>query len=52
MGLVVLICSVLQRLNVPMVDTFIADLQSSVEEAMANPSGKGTMVSIYGPLPP
>jgi sphinganine-1-phosphate aldolase len=38
----------LQRLTVPMVDQFIADLKDSVEEARVRPSGKGTMVSVYG----
>jgi sphinganine-1-phosphate aldolase len=33
---------------VPIVDTFIADLKDSVKEAKMTPSGKGTMVSVYG----
>jgi hypothetical protein len=37
-----------KRLTVSLVDTFIADLRDSVEEAKLRPSGKGTMVSIYG----
>jgi sphinganine-1-phosphate aldolase len=37
-------------MTVPLVDTFIADLQAAVEEARTNPSGEGTMVSIYGSL--
>ncbi|KAK0240742.1 pyridoxal phosphate-dependent transferase [Armillaria nabsnona] len=36
------------RLTVTMADTFIADLQDSIEEAKLNPSGKGTMVALYG----
>jgi sphinganine-1-phosphate aldolase len=36
-------------MTVPLVDTFISDLQAAVEEARINPSCKGTMVSIYGP---
>lgn len=35
-----------------MADTFIADLQDSIEEAKLNPSGKGTMVALYGTLLP
>lgn len=31
-----------------MLDTFIADLKDSVEEAKTTPSGKGTMVAVYG----
>jgi hypothetical protein len=40
--------STFQRLTVPIVDTFIADLKDSIAEAKASPSGKGTMVAIYG----
>jgi len=36
------------RLTVSVVDTFIADLKDSVREAKESPSGKGTMVAIYG----
>ncbi|KAH7925624.1 PLP-dependent transferase [Leucogyrophana mollusca] len=35
-------------LTVPVVDTFIADLKASVEEAKTKPSGQGTMVRLYG----
>ncbi|EKM54708.1 uncharacterized protein PHACADRAFT_258725 [Phanerochaete carnosa HHB-10118-sp] len=38
----------LTRLTVPMVDTFIADLHDAVHEARDTPSGKGTMVQLYG----
>jgi sphinganine-1-phosphate aldolase len=38
----------MQRLTVPVVDRFIADLKDSVHEARANPTGKGTMVAVYG----
>ena len=37
-----------QRLTVPAVDTFIADLHDALEESMKNPTGKGTMVQLYG----
>jgi sphinganine-1-phosphate aldolase len=37
-----------QRLTVPLVDTFIEDLKDSVKEARLSPSGKGTMVQVYG----
>lgn len=36
------------RLTLPLVDTFIADLRDSVQEAKSAPSGKGTMVMLYG----
>ncbi|KAL7281568.1 hypothetical protein ACG7TL_004885 [Trametes sanguinea] len=36
------------RLTVPVVDQFIADLKDSVREAQITPSGKGTMVTLYG----
>ncbi|KAK0448712.1 pyridoxal phosphate-dependent transferase [Armillaria borealis] len=36
------------RLTVTMADTFIADLKDSIKEAKLNPSGKGTMVALYG----
>jgi len=36
------------RLTVTMLDTFIADLKDSIKEARLSPSGKGTMVSLYG----
>jgi len=37
-----------QRLTIPVVDSFIADLKDSVKEALIQPSGKGTMVAVYG----
>ncbi|KAI0689368.1 PLP-dependent transferase [Cerioporus squamosus] len=36
------------RLTVPVVDNFIADLKDAVREAQLAPSGKGTMVMVYG----
>ncbi|KAF9526574.1 pyridoxal phosphate-dependent transferase [Crepidotus variabilis] len=36
------------KLTVPLVDQFIADLKDSVREAKLTPSGKGTMVAVYG----
>ncbi|KAJ8596595.1 PLP-dependent transferase [Rhizopogon salebrosus TDB-379] len=36
------------RLTLPLVDTFITDLKNSVREAKLTPSGKGTMVTLYG----
>lgn len=36
------------RLTVTHAEQFIADLKDSVALAKANPSGKGTMVMIYG----
>jgi sphinganine-1-phosphate aldolase len=33
---------------VPVVDKFIADLKDAVKEARIRPSGKGTMVALYG----
>ncbi|KAH0589554.1 hypothetical protein H2248_005289 [Termitomyces sp. 'cryptogamus'] len=36
------------RLTVSMVDTFIADLKDAVNQAKTTPSGKGTMVALYG----
>ncbi|KAF8913675.1 pyridoxal phosphate-dependent transferase [Mucidula mucida] len=36
------------RLTVPVADTFIADLKDAVNEAKLSPSGKGTMVALYG----
>lgn len=39
-----------QRLTVPLVDNFIADLKDAVAEAKAAPIGTGTMVSVYGAL--
>lgn len=36
------------RLTVPVVDAFIADLKDSVQEAKLAPSGKGSMVAVYG----
>ncbi|KAF7428001.1 hypothetical protein PC9H_007219 [Pleurotus ostreatus] len=36
------------RLTVSMVDNFIADLKDSVKEAKISPSGKGSMVALYG----
>ncbi|KZT29117.1 PLP-dependent transferase [Neolentinus lepideus HHB14362 ss-1] len=35
-------------LTVPIVDTFIADLKDSVKEAKMQPSGQGSMVTVYG----
>lgn len=34
-----------------MVDTFIADLRDAVNQAKTTPSGKGTMVALYGAYP-
>ncbi|KAF8971235.1 hypothetical protein BDZ97DRAFT_1348546 [Flammula alnicola] len=39
-----------QRLTLPLVDQFIADLKDSVREAKVAPSGKGSMVAVYGAL--
>ncbi|KNZ80220.1 Sphingosine-1-phosphate lyase [Termitomyces sp. J132] len=39
------------RLTVSMVDTFIADLKDAVNQAKTTPSGKGTMVALYGAHP-
>ncbi|KII92641.1 hypothetical protein PLICRDRAFT_37419 [Plicaturopsis crispa FD-325 SS-3] len=36
------------RLTVPLVDTFIADLKDAVKEAKTKPTGKGSMVAVYG----
>ncbi|KAJ7282901.1 pyridoxal phosphate-dependent transferase [Mycena rebaudengoi] len=36
------------RLTINSFDQFIADLKDAVKEARLNPSGKGTMVSLYG----
>ncbi|KAH9944721.1 PLP-dependent transferase [Amylocystis lapponica] len=36
------------RLTVPVVDTLIVDLKDAVRDAKAAPSGKGTMVTLYG----
>ncbi|OCH93737.1 PLP-dependent transferase [Obba rivulosa] len=36
------------RLTVPKVDEFVADLKDAVREARLAPSGKGTMVTLYG----
>ncbi|KAF9073647.1 PLP-dependent transferase [Rhodocollybia butyracea] len=36
------------RLTVTVVDTFIADLKDAIKEAKVSPSGKGTMVALYG----
>ncbi|KAJ3749466.1 pyridoxal phosphate-dependent transferase [Lentinula detonsa] len=36
------------RLTVSMTDTFIADLKDAIKEAKLTPSGKGTMVALYG----
>jgi len=36
------------RLTVPVVDRLIADLKDSIHEARSNPSGKGTMMALYG----
>ena len=40
----------MQRLTVPVVDNFIADLKDAISEAKLAPSGKGTMVMLYGTL--
>jgi sphinganine-1-phosphate aldolase len=39
---------VLQRLTVPNVLQFVADLKDAVAEVKVSPGGKGTMVTIYG----
>jgi sphinganine-1-phosphate aldolase len=39
-----------KRLTLPLVDTFITDLKDSVREAKLTPSGKGTMVTLYGTI--
>ncbi|KAL1746434.1 pyridoxal phosphate-dependent transferase [Schizophyllum fasciatum] len=36
------------RLTIPNQDVFIADLKDAVREAGVSPSGKGTMVALYG----
>ncbi|TFK67377.1 PLP-dependent transferase [Pluteus cervinus] len=36
------------RLTLSMVDTFIADLKDAVKESQISPTGKGTMVALYG----
>lgn len=41
---------ILQRLTVPVVDNFIADLKDAVRDAKLAPSGKGTMTMLYGKL--
>ena len=41
-------CYPKQRLTVPLVDQFIADLKDSVKDAKIAPSGKGSMVAVYG----
>ena len=38
----------MQRLTVPVVDQFIADLKDAVRDAKLAPSGQGTMVMLYG----
>ena len=38
-------------MTVPVVDNFIADLKDAVREAKLTPSGKGTMVMLYGACP-
>ena len=40
--------SSIQRLTVPMVDELIADLKDAISEAKLAPTGKGTMVMLYG----
>lgn len=40
----------MKRLTVPVVEQFIADLKDAVREAYLTPSGKGTMVTLYGKL--
>jgi sphinganine-1-phosphate aldolase len=42
---------VLQRLTGQAVDQFLADLKDAVREAKISPSGKGTMVVLYGTYP-
>jgi hypothetical protein len=37
-----------QRLTIAVVDQFIADLKDSVESVRGQPTGKGTMVTLYG----
>jgi hypothetical protein len=37
---------------VPNVDQFIADLKDAVADARFKPSGKGSLVTIYGKSPP
>jgi hypothetical protein len=37
-----------QRLTVPLVDQFIADLKDSVDSVKGQPTGKGSMVTLYG----
>ena len=37
-----------QRLTVPLVDNFISDLKDAIREAKLAPTGKGTMVMLYG----
>jgi hypothetical protein len=37
-----------QRLTVPVVDQFIADLKDSVDSVKGQPTGKGSMVTLYG----
>lgn len=41
----------MQRLTVPVVDTFIEDLKECVREAKGQPAGDGTMVAVYGTFP-
>ncbi|KAJ3528090.1 hypothetical protein NM688_g8039 [Phlebia brevispora] len=36
------------RLSVPLVDELLEDLKDAVKEARLHPSGKGTMVALYG----
>jgi hypothetical protein len=38
----------LQRLTVPLVDTFVSDLKQSVQDVKGSPVGEGTMVTLYG----
>ncbi|KAF8907824.1 pyridoxal phosphate-dependent transferase [Gymnopilus junonius] len=38
----------LTKLTVPLVDQFIEDLKDSVREAKVSPTGKGSMVAVYG----
>lgn len=33
-------------------DKLVDDLKEAVKDAVAHPAGKGTMVTLYGTLPP
>ena len=45
-----LLSTLTQRLTVPVVDQFIADLKDCVREAKSSPSVIGQMVTVYGML--